>query len=249
MSAERNGDATTAESRLYIFPHAGGTAQFYVPFAKAFTASTRCVAVQYPGRRTGKDMSWFTTIPALVDKICTTLNPQDDSAGQIAFFGHSMGALVAFETALRFQACGAPIAALFVSACAAPGRMRYAGRGASDADLLGLVAEVTGVNPEFLNDEQFAATLLPTLRGLKAVASYDCAPDTKVSCPIYASMADDDELCTAEMLTPWGERTTSDFQTAVFPGDHFYMNTNLPQLPQWIQERILARCAGPAQPR
>jgi surfactin synthase thioesterase subunit len=239
-------DETKVEPRLYIYPHAGGSADFYVPFARAFSGGTikKCVAVQYPGKRTGKDLSQYTSIPELADRLCTMLKPANAPAGQVAFFGHSMGALLAFEVALRFEQAGNPIVALFVSASAAPGRMRHGSDlQGSDRELLSLVSDVTGANPEFLNDEQFAATILPTLRGLKAVASYDRPPEAKVSCPIYGLMADNDELATAELMTPWAQRTTSDFDLAVFPGDHFYFNANLPQLAQWVEERVHVSCS------
>lgn len=237
-------DETKVNPRLYIFPHTGGSADFYVPFARAFTGGTKCVAVQYPGKRAGKDLSQYTSIPELADRLCTMLKPGDAPAGQVAFFGHSMGCLLAFEVALRFEQAGNPIAALFVSAGAAPGRMpQRAELQGSDPELLSLISDLTGANPEFLNNDQFAATILPTLRGLKAIASYDSPPEAKVSCPLYALMADNDELGTADMMTPWRERTTSDFDLTVFPGDHFYINTNLPQLAQWVEERVLARCS------
>ena len=226
-------------SRLYIFPHTGGSAQFYVPFARAFTADTKCVAVQYPGKRAGKDLSKYTSIPEMADRLCLMLKPEEAPAGEVAFFGHSMGALLAFEVALRFEQAGNPITALFVSAAAAPGLLRrIANLQGSDAHLLNVISTVTGVNPEFLNDEQFAATLLPTLRGLKAIASYECPPDATVSCPIHALMADNDELATAELVEPWKQRTTGPFDLTVFPGDHFYINTNLPQLSQWVEQRV-----------
>jgi len=157
----------------------------------------------------------------------------------VALFGHSMGALLAFEVALRFEQAGNPIAALFVSASAAPGLLRrVANLQGSDAQLLTMVSEVTGANPEFLNNEHFAATILPTLRGLKAVAAYESPPESKVSCPIHALMADNDELGTEELMSPWEQRTTSSFDLTVFPGDHFYINTNLPRLAQWVEERV-----------
>jgi surfactin synthase thioesterase subunit len=234
----------TSERRLYIFPHTGGSADFYVPFARAFTGGTKCVAVQYPGKRAGKDLSQYTGIPELADKLEAMLKPADAPAGQVAFFGHSMGALLAFEVALRFERAGNPIAALFVSASAAPGLWRQqVDLTGSDRQLLSMVSQVTGANPEFLNDDQFAATLLPTLRGLKAVASYECPPEATVSCPIHGLMAEADELATAELMAPWAQRTTSTFDLTEFPGDHFYINTNLPQLSQWVEERIVPRCA------
>ena len=227
------------EARLYIFPHTGGSADFYVPFARAFSPATRCVAVQYPGKRAGKDLSQYTPIPDLADRLCTMLKPDEAHPGPVAFFGHSMGGFLAFELALRFEQAGNPIDALFVSAIAAPGLWpRRAELAGSDQQLLGLISEVTGANPEFLNDDQFAATLLPTLRGLKAVASYDREPEAVVSCPIHALMAENDELGTAELMTPWARRTTAEFDLKVFPGGHFYINDNLPELAPWVEQHL-----------
>lgn len=225
------------EARLYIFPHTGGSADFYVPFARALHPGTRCVAVQYPGKRAGKDLSQYTSIPDLADRLCAMLKPAEAQPGPVAFFGHSMGGLLAFEVALRFEQAGNPIDALFVSAIAAPGLWpRRAELAGSDQQLLSLISEVTGANPEFLNDDQFAATLLPTLRGLKSVASYDPEPEAVISCPIHALMAEDDELGTEELMTPWAQRTTSDFDMKSFPGGHFYINDNLSELAHWVEQ-------------
>ena len=227
------------DSRLYIFPHTGGSADFYVPFARAFTKGTKCVAVQYPGKRAGKDLSQYTSIPDLADRLCAMLKPAEVQPGPVAFFGHSMGGLLAFEVATRFEQAGNPIAALFVSAIAAPGLWpRRAELAGTDQQMLSLIAEVTGANPEFLNDDQFAATLLPTLRGLKAVASYDPAPEAVVSCPIHGIVAEGDDLAAAEVMAPWAQRTTGAFDLTTFPGGHFYINDNLPGLSQWVEERI-----------
>ena len=169
------------------------------------------------------------------------LKPAEAQPGPVAFFGHSMGGLLAFEVALRFEQAGNPIDALFTSAIAAPGLWpRRAELAGSDQQLLSLISEVTGANPEFLNDDAFAATLLPTLRGLKAVASYDREPEAVVSCPIHALMAEGDELATAEVMAPWAQRTTGEFDLTTFPGGHFYINTNLPELSQWVEKRIPA---------
>ena len=242
--------AESVESRLYIFPHTGGSAEFYVPFARAFTGGTKCVAVQYPGKRAGKDLSKYTGIPEMADRLCGMLKPEETPGGGVAFFGHSMGALLAFEVALRFEQAGNPIAALFVSAAAAPGLLRrIANLQGSDAHLLSMISTVTGANPEFLNDEQFAATLLPTLRGLKAVTGYESPPEAKVSCPIHAMMADNDELGTEELMSPWQQRTTATFDLTVFSGGHFYINDNLPELAHWMEERVVEGCVRRRQGR
>lgn len=229
---------------LYIFPHAGGSASFYVPFAKTFTTDIKRIAVQYPGRRGAHDVASFTSVPELADTVSERLSPEAAGDGKVAFFGHSMGALVAFEVAQRFEAAGRPIVALFVSACAAPGRIGYDYIPESDRGLLDAVADMTGVNPEFLENEEFAAKILPTLRGFKAISKYTCPPDVTLSCPIFAFHGDNDEVATYEKVAPWAERTTAGFAIREFSGHHFYLNDHLPALVSDIEDRLAITCSA-----
>jgi surfactin synthase thioesterase subunit len=228
--------------KLYIFPHAGGSAHYYVPFAKAFSSDVKRIAVQYPGRRGTHDLGSFTSIPDLADRVCRMLSPLDQSDGKVAFFGHSMGALLAFEVARRLEAADNAIAALFVSACAAPGRIGYEYIPESDRGLLNAVSEMTGANPELLEDNEFAATILPTLRGLRAIADYECPPDATVSCPIFAFLGDDDEVATYEKVAPWSQRTTAEFSVRVFSGHHFYLNDHLAEVVSDLEDKISSYC-------
>lgn len=227
---------------LYIFPHAGGSAQFYVPLAKAFSSNVKCTGVQYPGRRGTHNLASFTSIPDLADQVCRTVSPREQSGRHVAFFGHSMGALLAFEVARKFEAAGNPIAALFVSGCAAPGRIGYEYIPESDRGLLDAVTEMTGMNREFLENEDFAARILPTLRGFKAIANYDCPPDVTISCPIFAFLGDDDEVATYEKVLPWSQRTTSEFAARVFAGHHFYLTDHWVELVSDIEGKISTLC-------
>jgi len=213
-----------------------------VPFAKTFTMDVKRIAVQYPGRKGAHDVGSFTGIPELADAVFGKLSPVVGPDDKVALFGHSMGAMVAFEAARRFEAAGRPVVALFVSACAAPGRVGYEYIPESDRGLLDAVEAMTGANPEFLANEEFAAKILPTLRGFKAISNYDCPPEATVACPIYAFFADDDEAATREKVAPWSERTTSDFAMREFPGHHFYVNDHLPELVSDIEGKIWSSC-------
>ena len=236
---------TASPPKLYIFPHAGGSAQYYVPFAKTFSTDVKRIAVQYPGRRGAHDLGSFTSITELADQVWQKLGRDGRPNSEVAFFGHSMGALVAFEVARRFEQVGSPIAALFVSACAAPGRIGFEYIPDSDRGLLDAVKEMTGANPEFLEDKEFAEKILPTLRGFKAISKYECEPDAKVSCPIYAFLGDDDEVATYDKVSGWSERTTAEFGARVFNGHHFYLNDHLGALVGDIEEKLWSRCSGP----
>jgi surfactin synthase thioesterase subunit len=106
-----------------------------------------------------------------------------------------------------------------------------------------MIARMPGMNADILADEEFAVGMLPTLRAARAIAGYDCPADTKVSCPIYAFIGDKDWIATQDDMAPWRDRTTGEFVLRVFPGDHFYLNNNLPELVQDIEDRTLDCCS------
>ena len=242
-SSNKSDENPTAPT-LYIFPHAGGTATFYVPFSREFSSDLKRIAVQYPGQRDGYGLPPLASIPALADEIFAMMKPTARIEDPVVFFGHSMGGLLAFEVALRFQSAGHRLVALFLSACSAPGHIRYKQiQGFSDNDMLDLVAKMTGTNPDFFADEEFRVGVLPTLRAARAIAGYNCPPETTVSCPIYAFVGDKDWIATPDDMAPWRERTTEEFAIRVFPGDHFYLNNNLADLVGDIEDKTLELCA------
>ncbi len=112
----------------------------------------------------------------------------------------------------------------------------------TDRELLDTVTLVTGLDPEFVGNEQFAETVLPTLRSLRAIGDYVCSPETAVSCPIYAFLGDDDPVATYENVAAWAEHTRSDFAIRVFRGGHHYINDNLTELVGDIENRISQLC-------
>ncbi|OBK23312.1 thioesterase [Mycobacterium asiaticum] len=239
-STNSNIDENRNKPTLYIFPHAGGTAKDYIAFSKEFSGSLARIAVQYPGQRDGAGLPPLSSIPALANDIFAMMKPAARVDVPVAFFGHSMGGMLAFEVALRFQAAGYQVLAFFVSACSAPGHIRYKQiKEMSDSEMLNLVAQMTGMNPEFFDDEEFLVGVLPTLRAARAIAGYDSPPEKKLTCPIYGFIGDKDWITTREDMNPWGDRTSSEFAMRVFPGDHFYLNNNLPELVNDIETRTL----------
>ena len=233
------------QPKLFIFPHAGGTPQYYVPFAKAFTTDVKRTAVQYPRQGGKQDFGSFTSLSALADEVTKMVSPdKQGGASPIFFFGHSMGGLLAFEVARRFQEAGRPIAALFVSAVAAPGLVGYDDIPDTDEGLLAAVSTITGADPEFMKTPEFAAEILPTLRGLKSIADYRCPPDTKLSSPIHAYYGDDDEIATADKVMPWAQRTSAGFTARDFKGHHFYLNDHLGDLVPDIEQKLWATLRG-----
>src|ERR1019366_2464785 len=94
--------ASTA--RLICFPHAGGSASYFHPVSERFSPATDVIALQYPGRQDRRHELCIRDIDVLADRIteqllCLSHKPS-------VFFGHSMGATLAFEVAWRLERKG-----------------------------------------------------------------------------------------------------------------------------------------------
>lgn len=234
-----------AVETLFIFPHAGGSARSYAPFARAFTSPVRRIAVQYPGHADRHDVPDIDSIPALANDVYEMLATRTNPDGSVAFFGHSMGGLIAFEVTRRFEANGKTIAALFLSAAPAPGHGGYQELYEStDGQLLKMVADLTGTDTEFIGD-RFGATILRTLRNYGAITEYNCPPGTTVSCPIYAYAAADDAAVSYDRVAAWSAFTTAAFDVRVVSGDHFFVTEKVDEVVGDIEQRLLSHRTGP----
>ena len=114
--------AADAPVRLVCFPHAGGSASFYFPGSAALADGCDVSALQYPGRQDRRHEPNVDDIGVLADRIAPVLEPLFDRP--VVFFGHSMGAVLAFEVARRLEARGHEPALLFASGRRAPSTVR-----------------------------------------------------------------------------------------------------------------------------
>ena len=131
--------------RLFCFPHAGGSAAYYFPFSRELAPGVDVLAVQYPGRQDRRHEPLIDSIPELADRVAEILAGL--AASPFAFFGHSMGAIVAFEVALRLRDySGVSPTRLFVSGRRAPSTKRP--RSAyDDASLIAEMRRLGGTDP------------------------------------------------------------------------------------------------------
>lgn len=228
-----------AVETLFIFPHAGGSAAAYKPFARAFSTDAKRIAVQYPGRSGQHNVTDLESISTLAGDIYPLLRPKI-TGSRVAFFGHSMGGLLAFDIARRLEEDGESLAALFISAAPAPGHGGYEQlHQGSDDELLEMVAAMTGTDSRFVGG-QFGATVLKTLRNYGAITSYTCPPGTTVSCPVYAYAAADDTAVSYDSISAWSEYTTADFALHTVAGDHFFITEHVDEIVSDIETRIAA---------
>jgi surfactin synthase thioesterase subunit len=211
--------------RLICFPHAGGAASFYFPVSTALNGRFDVWAVQYPGRQDRRAEPPIGSIAALADHVFAALRP-GLADGPVAFFGHSMGAIVAYEVARRAERqAGVSPAALIVSGRRAPAKRRAESVHQRDDD--GLIAEVrrlSGTKAGLLADEEVVRMILPAIRGdYRAIETYVHQPGPPLGCPITAFVGDEDPQVTLDEARAWAEYTTAGFGLRVFRGGHFYL--------------------------
>lgn len=216
-------DAAEAPRRLICFPHAGGAATFYRPLAQRFAPEVDVLAVQYPGRQDRLREPCVDSIGTLADLVAEQLRGLP--AVPTVFFGHSMGTVVAFETAWRLEQTGHGPGALVVSGWRAPSLPFD--EGVHRRDDAGVVAEIGalgGTEAALLADEEVLRMAMPAMRAdYRAIESYAGDPDRRVSCPVTALIGDRDPKLDVASAKAWQRHTTAPFRLKVLPGGHFYL--------------------------
>jgi medium-chain acyl-[acyl-carrier-protein] hydrolase len=212
--------------RLFCLPHAGGGVTGYRSWSAELPVSVQVCPVLLPGRETRLSEPLCTELDTLVDQMDRELRPWLDIP--YAVFGHSMGALLAFEWVRRLRRDGVPMPAwLFLSGRRAPDLP-------GDANLLhllpdsDLVKELTrlynGIPQEFLGNDLLMDVFLPILRAdVAVVESYCFQEEEPLNCPITVFCGMDDASVGWNDLLAWKRHTThSRFAMQLLPGGHFY---------------------------
>lgn len=243
---------TTAEGngpRLVCFPHAGGSATAFTPLARALPADFDVVSVQYPGRQDRYAEAPFTALGPLVEAVAGELARElaADPGRPYALFGHSMGALVAFETARLLARRELPGAQrLFLSGRGGPGARSGIRRDHyDDAELVAEMRGLGGTDQSMLDNPDVLEMILPALRAdYRAVDTYRWQGGEPLAAPITALVGDSDPMVPVEAARTWREHTSGDFAFKVFPGGHFYLVDHIGQVAAAVTEGLLADTAA-----
>ncbi|KOV62335.1 thioesterase II family protein [Streptomyces sp. MMG1121] len=229
----------SAKVQLVCFPHAGGSASFFHPVARALPGTVETLALQYPGRQDRRAEPCVDDIAALADLVVEALAPRLDRP--FAFFGHSMGATLAFEVTRRLEQrrLGGPLT-LFASGRRAPSRKRPERVHLLDDDgLVGEIRRLSGTEAELLADEELLRMILPAVRSdYRAIETYTYRPGPPLNCPVLVLTGDDDPLTTIEEARAWSEHTAGEFDLKVFPGGHFYLAAQQAAVLRTITDRL-----------
>lgn len=232
-------DVPAPAARLVCFPHSGGSARSFAPWAATDWPGVQLLAVQYPGRgdRFGEEPA--TDVRELSYPVANELLGLDPVL--CALFGHSLGALVAYETAVMLRDAGAAPQSLMVSGSSPP---RYAGGGsthlADDDELWSIMCGLGGVEPELAADGELAELLVPILRGdITAHETYRPRAHVEpLSCPVRCYHGVDDPLVDEARLPEWARVSTGPFALRRRQGAHFHLFTEADDLVRDVRDAL-----------
>lgn len=227
--------------RLFCFPYAGAGPVVYRAWPENLPRSVEVVALHYPGRETRLRETPFNAMQPLVDALSAELAPFTGSP--FAFFGHSLGGLIAFELARRLRQAGLPQPAhLFISGRRAPQIPERLSpiHHLDDAAFTAAVQQrYNGIPPVILQDPDLMALFLPTMKAdFRLFETYAYSPEPPFAFPISVFYGDLDPGVTAPDLAAWQMQTRHPLTLQSFPGDHFYLNAQRQSLLQAISNEL-----------
>lgn len=218
---------TQAPAVLVCFPYAGGGVSVYRPWTRAFTDNFEIIAADLPGRDSRLKEAPWEDLEAMVAMLAMGLEPL--IAGRpFAFFGHSFGALLAFETAryLRRQRAELPFC-LFASGREAPSRRepgRHLHNLPDDEFVDEMISRYDGIPQMLLDEPDLLALFMPAMKAdLRLTETYDYVPEAPFDFPLHILSGRNDKRLTPDLLRPWSQHTKQPAPVTYFDGGHFFI--------------------------
>jgi surfactin synthase thioesterase subunit len=226
-----------AAIRLYCFAHSGGSIGEYLRWDQHLP-DVEVWGAQLPGRGARLPQPPLTDVTDLVARLLGAL----DVEPPYALFGHSLGALVAYEVASALRDRGGPAPQRLLLSASAPPHRRPEGpllHRLPDAEL---IAEVQrrygGLAPELAQHPDLIELMLPACRGDFTMSeSYRYTPRAPLSSPITVLGGRADTVPLNE-LDEWRRYTTADFGVHTLPGGHFYFRDQVPAMARLIRAAL-----------
>jgi surfactin synthase thioesterase subunit len=208
--------------RLFCFHYAGSGASSYGPWVRELADVVNVCRVQLPGREGRAAEPRERELAPLAVDLARELAPFVDD--RTVFYGHSMGALVAYAVACELGRAGPKV--LIVGAYPAP-HLPAPLAAADDRpnDELVAVLQVLGAFPrELLSEPRWLEVFLDILRDdIRLCRSYQRRPEPPLACPIVALAGRDDPLVSVADVAAWRHHAGDDFELRLLDGGHFFV--------------------------
>ncbi|WEH12491.1 alpha/beta fold hydrolase [Streptomyces sp. VNUA24] len=230
--------------KLICLPYAGAGASFYRPWTALAGDALEIVPLQLPGRERLIDEEPYRDVHRAVDGLLGRLREGfgDDGGQRVAVFGHSLGAVLAYELAHRLvDEPGVELLHAFVSGSPEPNQGReLRATGLSDEEFLARVGEFAGYHHPALDDPEMREMILPALRAdVEMHENYTPSTGLPLQAPLTVVRGEDDDLVGYDDAESWSKVAGRDFEHVEVPGGHMYLTDAAPALVRLIVSTVL----------
>lgn len=241
-----------ATRRIFCLPQAGAGASVFRQWGRALPPDVEVVPVQLPGRESRIREQRFDSLAMLVPAFARALRPHLNAP--YYFYGHSLGALIVFET-IRFLArhglpgpCGAFIASRRAPFLPAPHARVHA---APDEEFIRWLRQAGGTDELLIENRKWLDFILPILRDdIRITESYEFQPGQSIHTPFHVFGGRDDPVVPERCLHGWLQATKGPGELRVFPGGHhFHMHEGRDPLLKHLQVLLSTEPTRPPRPR
>jgi surfactin synthase thioesterase subunit len=235
-----------ARLRLFCFPYAGGSAAAFAGWQAALGPEIEVCAVQLPGRGARMGEPPMTSLNEVVASLAQVIGSQ--SRMPFAFFGHSLGGLLAYELARFCMLHYLPLPVhLFASGCSAP---QHRGESKNlhqlpDDELIEALRDYNGTPVEVLANRELMLLLLPVLRAdFGLVEHYRHRQGLRLPMPITVLAGEHDERTDPAQVDGWAKESAGPCAVHWFDGDHFFINAHRDAVQEIVRDTLAARACA-----
>ena len=228
-----------AQLRLFCFPYAGGSAAIFRDWHRELPQTLEVCPIELPGRGSRMKEPLLREMPSLIEALAEGLRPYLEQP--YALFGHSFGALVSFELA-RYcrERYNCQPHYLLVSGRQAPHLPDPSPIHAlPEQDFLREIERLNGTPKEIIQNPEMMRLLIPILRAdLEIDETYECKSELPLETSIAVFGGEQDPEASRIQLEAWSQHGRHDFSLQMFPGDHFFINTERSRLLQALSQKL-----------
>lgn len=228
--------------KLFCIPYAGGSAQIFKSWNQHLDSNIELVPIELAGRGKRIQENLCDSIEKTVDNIIHVIK-DDILKSDYAFFGHSMGALLSYELALKIRQLD----------MRQPQYLFFSGRGApnvvdkkdrqyhllNEEDFRNKVLDLGGTPPEFFEHPALMELFIPVLRNdfkLSSV-SFDQREIWPFDCDISVLLGKEEEV-TPEQASDWKKHTIANCSIHYFNGGHFFFHDHVEGITKIINQAL-----------
>jgi medium-chain acyl-[acyl-carrier-protein] hydrolase len=227
--------------RLFCFPYAGGGMSVFRSWPALLPGGIEVYAVQLPGREDRLFEPVVTDLMTVVATVAEEIARQ--FTGRVALFGHSLGAVMAWEVASRLEHTGRPpVDQVFVSGCRALPVIHEGRRDLHDLpehELVGELRRMNGTPEEILTNPELLRLLLPAVRAdYEMLSGYRYAPGRPPASALTVFGGASDPAVPLEYLYRWQDLAAGPVTVDILPGDHFFLHSARAELLRELARRL-----------